>query len=107
MNNILERKISAIFDKNPGNFTRLEISIECPLDSGVSVTGKWIGSAGNAYAQFGGAKDFFLYIEEYRKNNPNYVFNRVSMIANSDSRTMDVNFLFDEELQKRTEENMR
>ena len=106
MNDILERKILSIFDKNPNNFSRLEISIECPLDSGVSVTGAWIGVGGNVQPQFDGVRDFFLYIKEYRKSNPDHLFNRVSIVA-SDSRIIDVSFFFDEKLQKETMENIQ
>ena len=106
MSNILERKIKSIFSNNPENFTRLEISIECPLESGVKVTGEWIGNGKNAYPQLDNAWDFLLYVKEYRKNNPDHLFNRVSIIAN-DSQIVDIAFSFDEVLQQQTMENIK
>jgi len=106
MNIVLEEKIKSIFDVNSGNFTRLEISIECPLNSGIRVTGEWIGSEGNAFVQFGGVKDFFLYVKEYRKNNPDHLFNRISIIADN-SHIVDVAFSFDEVLHEQTMKNIQ
>lgn len=106
MNSIIEKKISSVFDTKPSNFSRLEISIECPLDSGVRATGKWVGNESSIHAQFGGVKDFFLYITEYRKNNPNHLFNRI-LITAENSKIIDISFSFDEILHAKTMENIQ
>jgi len=106
MSNILESKIKTIFENNPDHSGQLEISIECPLDSSISVIGKWIGGDGDNQPQFDGVKDFFVYINEYRKNNPDHLFNRVSIIADV-SHIVDIGFSFDEALYKRTIENIQ
>jgi len=106
MNNILERKIETIFNKNPGNSTQMKISIECPLDSGVSVTEKLIGDEECGQIQIDSARDFFLFIKEYRKNNPDHLFNKISIFTKN-SQILDIVFLYDEILQKQTMENIQ
>lgn len=106
MSNLLDAKIKSIFETNPGSFSRIEISVECPLDSGLMVTSVGVGEDGSIPLQFGGVKDFFLFVQSYRKNNPMEKFNRVSIVAEK-SRIVDIAFLFDEELQKITMEDIR
>jgi hypothetical protein len=65
-----------------------------------------IGSVGRIQPQFDDVRDFFLYIEEYRKDNPDHLFNRVTIVA-TDSQIIDIAFIFDESLQKQTMENIK
>lgn len=106
MKKILENKINSIFNTNSGNCSRLEISIECPLDTGLKATGVLIGRDGESYLQLGSVKDFYLYVSEYRKENPEHQFNRLSIIASSLS-DIKLEFSFDEDLQQQTMENIK
>ena len=106
MNDILERKIKTIIDNNPGNSTQMEISVECPLDSGVSVIVKWIEDEEGDQAQIDGVRDFFLYIKEYRENNPDHLFNKISIFTNN-AQIIDICYFYDELLQKQTIENIK
>ena len=106
MRDILERKLSSIFNNIEGDCFRLELSIECPLDSGLKATGVLFGGEGETYPNLGSVKDFFLYVSEYRKENPEHSFNRIKIVASS-SKEFDVMFSFDEDLHRRTMENIQ
>ena len=105
MNEALVKKVKSIFDANNGDYLRLIISIECPLDSGLKATGLLTGDDGEIYVPLGSVKDFFLFVGEYRKENPEHQFNRVSIVATI-LGVIDVDFSFDEELHKQTMENI-
>lgn len=106
MNKTLETKIDSIFNTNSGNYSRLEISIECPLDSGLKATGRLIGEDCETFPRLGSIKDFFIYVSEYRNEHPEHQFNRMSIVA-SNSKDIDVMFSFDEDLQRQTMENIQ
>jgi len=105
MSKILETKVKNLYDGKPIGFSKLKITIECPLDLGVSVTGEWIGVNGNVYLRMDDAWDFLMYVNEYRVNNPGHQFNRIAIFA-EDSQVTDIHFSFDDFLQNQTMENI-
>ena len=106
MNSILTKKIEFIYSKKPDKFANLEILIECPLDFSVSVTGEWSNGDEKAYLQMDDAWEFLKYVDECRTNEPDRLFNRITICVQNGQIT-DMLFVFDENLQKQTMEDLK
>lgn len=106
MTALLENIIKHINELNNYQLSRLEIKIDCPLDSGVTVTAVGIREDRKIEPQLGGVKDFFHFVQEYRSEHPTERFNRIVLIAENGIINK-VSFSFDDELHKETMDNVR
>ena len=104
MNTHLDKKIKELLE-SIDSFSKLEIRLECPLNSGIKVT---ISGVKNNEVFFpkipNGIKAFFQFVNEAKQQREK--FNVVLIDINAD-RTYKTTFLYDEELQKTADENVK
>lgn len=107
MNSCIDEKIKSLIAVVQKPFQNVLIRIECPLDSGIKVE-CWRDSDGVKNAQIipGGVRPFFKFVEQYRNEEPGQKFNVIN-ISVEPSEKYTVCFIFDEDVQREAEENIK
>lgn len=107
MNNAIDEKLKEIFKAAVRPFEELNVRVECPLDSGVKVV-SWSVQDGKRTSQSipGGVRSFFLYVRAQHSEHPKKKFNVVEFKTGEDGKWTP-SFLYDEEVQKEAEENVK
>ena len=100
----IRKEIEEIASSLKGEFEKIEIFIECPLDTGVSVKTSAVCSEGNVALSIARVRPFFKFTEELRSSGCER-FNRVKITVFPDLRITE-DREFDRNLQDQAERDV-
>ena len=100
----IRKEIEEIASSLKGEFRKIELFIECPLDTGVSVKTNAVCLEGNVALSIARVRPFFKFVEELRASSFEK-FNRVKITVYPDLRITEERE-FDRNLQEQAERDV-